>query len=88
MDTPDSLDELEKHPELWWEDGNVVLVAGKKGFKAHRSVLSRKSAIFNDMFAVSGQSPQDTFECIPVVHLADDPEELAYFLDAMYNGLK
>lgn len=83
-----ALDGLKKHSELWWEDGNVILVAEKTGFKVHRSIISRRSSVFNDMFAVSGLSDQATFEDIPVVYLSDGSEELAYFLDAMYNGMR
>lgn len=88
MDAHSSLEGLKKHPELWWEDGNVILVTEKTGFKVHRSIVSRKSSVFNDMFAVSGTSTQDTFEDIPIVHLSDNAEEFAYFLDAMYNGMQ
>ncbi len=88
MDVIISLDGLKKHPDLWWEDGNVILVAENSGFKVHRSVVSRRSSVLKDMFSLPAFGAQVTFEDIPIVHLSDDPEELAYFLDAMYNGLQ
>lgn len=66
----------------------MILVAEKTGFKVHRSIVSRRSPVFNDMFAVSGLSDQATLEDIPIVHLSDGSEELAYFLGAMYNGMR
>ncbi|KJA26853.1 hypothetical protein HYPSUDRAFT_84257 [Hypholoma sublateritium FD-334 SS-4] len=42
----------EKVPELWFTDADVVLQAGAKLFRVHRSILSARSTIFGDMFAI------------------------------------
>ncbi|KAF8429956.1 hypothetical protein L210DRAFT_3073903 [Boletus edulis BED1] len=38
--------------DIWFLDGNVVLVAGSAAFKVHRGQLERHSEVFKDMFLV------------------------------------
>ncbi|KAG9312479.1 hypothetical protein JVU11DRAFT_6865 [Chiua virens] len=38
--------------DLWFPDGNIVLVAGSAAFKVHRGQLARHSEVFKDMFLV------------------------------------
>ena len=38
--------------DIWFPDGNVVLVAGSAAFKVHRGQLERHSEVFKDMFLV------------------------------------
>lgn len=42
----------ERHESLWYEDGNIVLQSEFVLFKVHRSVLSRQSDFFKNMFAL------------------------------------
>ena len=69
--------------DLWFEDGNVVLVAEGAAFKVHRGVLSRNSEIFRDMFGVPQPEHGETFEGCPVVHLTDSKEDVRYMLSAL-----
>ena len=46
------------HPDLWFEDGSVVLVApgsasanAGRGFRVHKSILSRKSEVMKHLFS-------------------------------------
>ncbi|KZV78946.1 hypothetical protein EXIGLDRAFT_650775 [Exidia glandulosa HHB12029] len=41
-----------RHPALYIDDGNIVLLAETTLFKVHRSFLTRGSAVFHDMFAM------------------------------------
>lgn len=50
---------LVRHPTLWLDDGNVVLVVENTGFRVHRGILSKHSDVFRDMFSVP-QPPAGT----------------------------
>lgn len=77
-----------RHPEFWLDDGNIILVADRSvAFRVHRSVLARKSGVFHDMFSFPQPDAYPERSC-PVLHLPDSPEDLSYFLDAIYNGLR
>lgn len=73
------------HPSLWFEDGTVVLVAQTCGFRVHKSILARKSEIMKDLFSLAQPLGGETFEDCPVVHLTDESDLLATFLDLLYN---
>lgn len=74
------------HDDLWFQDGNIVLVAGDVAFKVHRSMLARHSRVFKDMFELSQPSAEEVHDGRPVVTLHDSPHELADLLDVIYNG--
>jgi len=42
--------QVEKHPDLWFEDGSVICRAENTLFCVHMSQLARHSLVFNDMF--------------------------------------
>ncbi|CAL1699880.1 unnamed protein product [Somion occarium] len=79
---------LSRHETLWYEDGNIVLVADTTTFRVHSSVLSRASDIFRDMFSLPQPQGEDTIDGCPVVHLPDSPHDLAIALDMLYNGMR
>ena len=81
-------DVIVPHADLWFEDGNVVLVAGQCGFRVHKSILARKSEIMKDLFSLAQPLGGETFENCPVVRLADEAELIAAFLDLLYNRPK
>lgn len=73
--------------DVWLEDGNVILAAQGVSFRAHRSVLSRNSEVFQDMFAFPQPEKQsENLEGCPVVQLSDNASELSHFLSALYDG--
>lgn len=43
---------LSQHPEFWFTDGSIILVAQDMMFRVHKSFLSRHSVIFRDMFSL------------------------------------
>ena len=82
--------DLTHHDSLWFEDGNVVLIAANVMFKVHRGVLSNHSDVFRDMFALV-QPPQartKMYDDCPCVVLQDVPEQLGSFLALLYDGAR
>lgn len=84
----DSEEPVKRHEELWYEDGNIVLIAANVAFRVHRSILSRRSLVFNDLFSFPQPGAVETYEGFPVIHLSDRPGDLAQLLDAVYSGMK
>ena len=61
-----------KHPDLWFEDGSVVLCAENMLFRVHMSLLSLHSVCFRDMFAIARPRSQ----CAPRLgHDSQDAED-------------
>ncbi|KIM87927.1 hypothetical protein PILCRDRAFT_95671 [Piloderma croceum F 1598] len=57
----------------WFEDGNIVLQAELTQFKVYGGILSSKSDIFKDMFAMpKPQAGEELVEGCPVVHMMCD----------------
>lgn len=84
-----ALNAFDKNLGLWFDDGNVVLVAEKTGFRVHRSVLARHSDVFRDMFLISQPEPplNDEAKGCPIVPLVDDgAEDVATILGILYDG--
>lgn len=73
---------------MWFEDGNIVLIAEDIAFKLHRGVLARQSPIFEDMFSVPQPTVQDHFDDCPAVHLHDQASDLEIFIEVLYDGFK
>ncbi|KAK7690526.1 hypothetical protein QCA50_005624 [Cerrena zonata] len=74
---------------LWFEDGNIILIAQYTPFKVHRGLLSRKSEVFRDMFTLPPpESPNkcDLMDGIPIVHMSDNWEDLSIVLSVLYDG--
>lgn len=78
------------HKELWFDDGNIILVAEDTSFRVHKSVLASKSVVFNDLFTVPqpATTGEKNIEGCPVVPLSDTAFDLATVLKSMYHGLK
>ncbi|KAK7690491.1 hypothetical protein QCA50_005589 [Cerrena zonata] len=79
---------ISRSTAVWYEDGNVVLIAERKAFKVHRSILSSSSDVFRDMFEVVQPDLLDsssTFDGCPIVHLSDTAKELTTFLEILYS---
>ena len=88
--TPDAIPTaFSHHPELWFDDGSVVLVAETTAFRVHRSTLCRHSSVFADLFSTpqpSG-SGSDNIEGCPVIRMHDSAEEFTQLLRACYDPL-
>ncbi|KAM5531624.1 hypothetical protein V8D89_014710 [Ganoderma adspersum] len=83
--------EPQQDPELWFEDGNVVIVAGSAAFRVHTSILSRHSEVFQDTFGVPRPAlpaPSDVFDGHPVVHVSDSAHDFKQLLCMLYDGVR
>ncbi|KAM5537267.1 hypothetical protein V8D89_008997 [Ganoderma adspersum] len=70
-----------KNKGFWYEDGNVILVAGNVEFRVFKGILADHSPVFKDMFALPqpDTAPSDNAVC-PVVDLTDSPSDLRHIL--------
>ncbi|KAK7690525.1 hypothetical protein QCA50_005623 [Cerrena zonata] len=74
---------------LWFEDGNIILVAQHTPFKVHRGLLSHKSEVFKDIFTLPPPeklSGDDIMDGIPTIQMSDNWQDLSDVLSALYNG--
>lgn len=91
-----TVDRAQRHPDLWFSDGSVVLRAENTLFRVHMSQLIRRSVFFRDMFslpqplsppaALQADDGVERIEGCPVVVLHDSADDLASLLLAMYDG--
>lgn len=83
-----SLNGVKKHLPLWFDDGNVILIAEDIGFCVYRGVLARQSEVFRDTFQMPQPTAVEGAEMdIPVVHLDDDSaEEVAIMLRVLFTS--
>lgn len=76
-----------RHPELWFDDGSIVLIAGDTMFRVHRSTLCTHSTVFEDMFKVAQPSGEGMIDGCPTVEVHDQASDMACLLKALYNPL-
>lgn len=80
----------QRHDQLWFDDGNIVLLVDNVAFRVHRSLLGRHSTVFKDLFELSQPSTSidEQMDGVPLVKLHDSPHELTDLLDVIYNGAR
>ncbi|KAG1731351.1 uncharacterized protein EDB91DRAFT_1252221 [Suillus paluster] len=71
--------------DLWYDDGSVVLKAGDKLFRVHRSFLSQKSSVFAAVLPKSQAESTETHDGCPLFALDDDAEEFRQLLLTIYE---
>jgi hypothetical protein len=76
-----------RHPDLWFDDGSIVLKVETTLFRVHRTTLCKHSTVFADMFSIPQPLDQVTMEGCPVVHLPDSATDFACLLKALYDPL-
>lgn len=93
----DQSGELVPDPELWLEDGNVIITAidepastsGESttyGFKCHKSVLAKQSSVFQTLFAMPpSAAAADVYEGLPLVALTDRYADVKGLLHYVYE---
>ncbi|KAF8956202.1 hypothetical protein BDZ97DRAFT_1925676 [Flammula alnicola] len=74
-------------PELWFQEADVIFHAGNKLFRIHRSILSKRSPIFNDMFSIPQPHEADTMDdgCTHI-HLPDREMDVYFFFLAIFDS--
>ncbi|KAI1786587.1 hypothetical protein LXA43DRAFT_952359 [Ganoderma leucocontextum] len=83
--------EPQQDTELWFEDGNMVIVAGNAAFRVHTGILSRHSEVFQNMFSVPQPTlpaPSDVVDGQPVIHVSDSAHDFKQLLYMLYDGVK
>ncbi len=92
---------FEGHNSLWLADGNIVLAATSSSdihlsilFRVHKSILSRQSQFFSDMFAFPENSlyhtgdEHDILEGLPLVRMhGDSVEDIEALLKYLYDPM-
>ena len=88
-------DDIETYesPDLWFDDGNIIIrtfLSDKKAYiawKVHKSILALHSIIFHDLFdgpQAAFDVASDRYDGVPVMDLPDSPSEMNNFLKALY----
>jgi BTB/POZ domain len=76
--------------ELYFPDGNIILEAGTTHFRVSRGILAARSPVFKEVLSLP--QPKEggvdgKVDGCDVVHLfGDDPQEVTYFLRAIYDS--
>ncbi len=73
--------------DLWFSDGNIVLLDQRVAFKIHRGQLERHSDAFRGILSMPQPADVPTFESVPILELHDSAEDVRCFLQALYDGL-
>ena len=79
-------DRFERVHSLWFEDGNVVIIADKTAFRIHRSILRRHSDIITDHLEMNYRRRDDADEDYVVVHVPDSAKSFKGLLRLLYPG--
>jgi hypothetical protein len=73
--------------DLYFKDGNIILVAEGICFRVHSGQLTRHSDVFRGMISIPQPVDALAIDGCPIVELHDTAQELAYMLKALYDGL-
>ncbi|KDQ59530.1 hypothetical protein JAAARDRAFT_33106 [Jaapia argillacea MUCL 33604] len=84
-DHPPADNILTRSPDVWYDDGNLIVIAESTMFKVYMGRLSQSSSIFCDMFCVSTSSGGDHIDGCPAVHLPDSAEDVTHMLRAIHD---
>ncbi|ETW78674.1 hypothetical protein HETIRDRAFT_240713, partial [Heterobasidion irregulare TC 32-1] len=71
--------------DIWFEDGNIILVCESIGFRVYKGILSSHSEVFWDMLSVGSPSADDSFDGCALVHLSDSAGDALHFLKTLYD---
>ena len=98
MDSPspdvDIRHKIERHPSIYFPDGDIVLCATTKTsdivrmFRVDRVYLTRNSPVFRDMLSLASPPGHghntELYDGVAVVRLPDDADDLANLLSLLY----
>ena len=85
-----------KHSDLWFLDGNIILQTTSPSedeihlFRCHKSVLSKHSVVFADMFELGGYvcvRRSEEYEGVPVISIPDASADVDALLNMLYDPL-
>ncbi|KAI8996660.1 hypothetical protein BD414DRAFT_372804, partial [Trametes punicea] len=72
------------HPTLYFDDGNVILRAGRMLFCVHRSLLAKHSVVFRELF----ERGHEQFRGMLHFTMEETAEEVEALLNVIYDGLR
>ncbi|THH29890.1 hypothetical protein EUX98_g4293 [Antrodiella citrinella] len=72
--------------ELWFEDGNIVIIAEKTEFRVYRGILAQKSDLFKDLFTLPQPEGGETLYGCSVVRVQDLATDWYRFLSVLFGG--
>ncbi|KAJ7142756.1 hypothetical protein C8R44DRAFT_974329 [Mycena epipterygia] len=76
---------LERSPDIWFDDGTIVLRAGRTLFRVFRGILAAQSPIFRDTFAIPQPPTQEMYDACAVLEIQDSPKDLRMLLMATHD---
>lgn len=82
---------LQKDDDVWLSDGSIVVAAADNvAFRVHKSTLSRRSEIFNDLFSLpnADKATAETMDGCPVVRVTDSSADIRHLLLVLCCGKK
>ncbi|KAJ7624495.1 hypothetical protein FB45DRAFT_1030634 [Roridomyces roridus] len=77
---------LVRSPDVWFDDGTIILQAEHTLFRAYRGVLAAQSSIFRDTLSIPQPEEQETFDGCTVVKVHDTAQDFQLFLSATHNA--
>ena len=72
------------HPTLYFDDGNAILRAGWTLFCVHKSLLSKHSPVFGNLFQ---SNSHDFLRGLTQYNMEETREDLEVLLNVIYDGL-
>ncbi|KAH8101968.1 hypothetical protein BXZ70DRAFT_87724 [Cristinia sonorae] len=75
---------LTRSEDVWFHDGNLVLVAGSVAFKVYKGIITQYSSVFDETF--SRALPKGAMDDCPIVHLSDTSSDLSILLMAIFDS--
>jgi BTB/POZ domain len=78
---------LTNHPTLYFGDGNVILRCQNTYFRVHRTLLTRNSPVFREIFDERDRDGYEPFRGCILLTLDDDADDMQQLLNKVYDGL-
>lgn len=74
-----------RHPELCFDDGNVVILAGSTYFIVHQGPLSRHSPVFQNLIEELSLKEPPRIEDLPALVVSYTAEEMSHLIRTLYG---
>lgn len=78
----------DRHPDLCFSDGNVVILTGNVYFVVHKGPLGRHSPVLERLLQDLPTEDTDVIDGLPVLAVPYTPEEMVYFLRTLYGCVR
>ena len=74
--------------DLWFEDGNVLLIAQDVEFLVYAGLLTKHSPVFRDMLSLPQPGPSSGVGApdVPEIELMDHPRDVRRLLEGLMMG--